>query len=133
MPTCPEDQASRSLLAPAGLQGPRGLPSVAQLHDMAVSQLPKRFQRLGPIRKQGESALRADNNPATPDQMVTQWGLPQGHGNLRDRQEREASWSRLGWRCRRPCRRQIGLDRTGEDRGRWGERNPCNVKRWAMS
>jgi len=66
-----------------------GYPSVAQLSDMAVSQLPKRFQRFGPIRKQVESAhlIPADHDPASADQMVHPVRFdPYCRGNLRDRQ-----------------------------------------------
>ena len=68
-----------------------GCPSVVQLSDMAVSQLPKRFQRLGPVRKQVESArlIPADHDPASADQMVHPVGFdPYGRGNLWDRQAR---------------------------------------------
>ena len=76
-----------------------GYPSVAQRSDMAVSQLPKRFQRFGPIRKQVESArlIPADHDPAAADQMVHPVRFdPHCRGNLRDRQgARNASgaWS----------------------------------------
>ena len=66
-----------------------GYPSVAQRSDMAVSQLPKRFQRFGPIRKQIESArlIPADHDPAAADQMVHPVRFdPHCRGNLRDRQ-----------------------------------------------
>src|SRR5713101_9511887 len=66
-----------------------GYPSVAQRSDMAVSQLPKRFQRLGPLRKQVESArlIPADHDPASADQMVHPVRFdPYCRGNLRDRQ-----------------------------------------------
>ena len=65
-----------------------GYPSVAQLSEMAVSQLPKRFQCFGPIRKQIESArfIPADHDPAAADQMVHPVRFdPHCRGNLRDR------------------------------------------------
>src|SRR5205085_12698839 len=66
-----------------------GYPSVAQRSDMAISQLPKRFQRFGSIRKQVEAArlIPADHDPAAADQMVHPVRFdPHCRGNLRDRQ-----------------------------------------------
>ena len=88
--TCQEDQGQQQ--SPGARWSPKarvGYPSVAQRSDMAVSQLPKRFQRFGPIRKQIESArlILADHDPAAADQMVHPVRFdPHCRGNLRDRQ-----------------------------------------------
>src|SRR5712691_3739288 len=83
LPSCPDTCAPQRHTpgrpgqphSPGSLWSPKargGCPSVAQLGDMAVSQLPKRCQRLGPVRKQVEAArlISADHDPASADQMV---------------------------------------------------------------
>src|SRR4029077_12828195 len=98
------------------------------LPDVAVSQLPKRCQRLGPVRKQVEAArlISADDDPAAADQMVHPVGFdPHGGGNLRDRQgARDASGTGPPVAMQTPVPQANRSDRAGEDLWPLGSAKP---------
>ena len=126
--TRPEDQGSRSSGARWSSKALVGCSSVAQLRDMAVSQLPKRCQRLCTIRKQVESAriISSDNNLATLHQMVHPVGFhPECRGNLRHRARAgDAPGSRPPIAMQTPVPQANSLDRTGEHTRPLGRAKP---------
>src|SRR6267143_474614 len=77
--------------------GARGTPSIPDLGDLAISELPKRLQRLGPVWKQIETRLFIPFHPdaAAAYQMIDPMGFDTYRcGNLRNRQgARYPSWA----------------------------------------
>ena len=78
--------------------GARGTPSRPALGDLAISELPKRLQRLGPVWQQRETRLFIPCHPdaAAPYQRRDPMGCDAHRwGNLRYRQgTRSPSWAR---------------------------------------